>query len=151
MKHPISNLLPQHPSTPARYPPLTWTQAQQKEQSQPGKGQDCRPRRRGAHGDRVLQSSWRDDWSGDPGSGRQAKAPVSLLWAGPTGWATSQQARPRAKLQFNATEAHCPAGLLQIAEKGRVAKGERARLMPGTAQPAWTENVGSLLFSARPP
>lgn len=82
--------------------------------------------------------------------GRRERARVSLLGAGPTRRATSQKARPWAKLQFNATEAHCPAGLLQIIERSRVAKGERARRMPGTAQPGWTENAGSLLFPAHP-
>lgn len=57
----------------ARHPLLTWTQTQQKEQHQPSKGQDRRPCRRGAHGAKMLQNGWRDDWSRDPGSARQAR------------------------------------------------------------------------------
>lgn len=151
---PISNLLPQHP----QYSPPGQASSTHLD---PDTAEGAAPAQLGP-GLQAAQTrcSWRQCCKvagGMTGAGTQAqrgrreRARVSLLGAGPTGWATSQQARPWAKLQFNATEAHCPAGLLQITERSRVAKGERARRMPGTAQPGWTENAGSLLFPAHPP
>lgn len=105
-----------------------------------------------------MRCSWRQraakwlegHWSRDPGSARQARE-LRCPCSGRDPQGGQLASRPGRGPSFSSMPPrHTALPLcLQIPERSRVAEGERARQMPGTAQPGWTENAGSPLFPVR--